>query len=168
MDCSHAASAQKPCFQPTTDTFIQILDTHPKDGGLHWVTVATFENPVSGAVRLYDSGLALGVSTSIEMSVCNMLHSQDSSISIKLMNNDIHPNTDDYGVYAIAFAVSLAFCKEPEYLNYDNSKMRSHQVLLKCLHNGVRKRDSSPTGQFTDTHFEDSSPTELKTVHRQN
>ena len=27
-------------------------------------------------------------------------------------------------------------------------------------------RDSSPTGQFTDTHFEDSSPTELKTVHR--
>ena len=29
-------------------------------------------------------------------------------------------------------------------------------------------RDSSPTGQFTDTHFEDSSPTELKTVHRQN
>ena len=31
-----------------------------------------------------------------------------------------------------------------------------------------RNRDSSPTGQFTDTHFEDSSPTELKTVHRQN
>ena len=29
-------------------------------------------------------------------------------------------------------------------------------------------RDSSPTRQFTDTHFEDSSPTELKTVHRQN
>ena len=29
-------------------------------------------------------------------------------------------------------------------------------------------RDSSPTGQFTDTHFEDSSPTDLKTVHRQN
>ena len=31
-----------------------------------------------------------------------------------------------------------------------------------------RNRDSSPTGQFTDTHFEDSSPTDLKTVHRQN
>ena len=29
-------------------------------------------------------------------------------------------------------------------------------------------RDSSPTRQFADTHFEDSSPTELKTVHRQN
>ena len=32
----------------------------------------------------------------------------------------------------------------------------------------IRNRDSSPTGQFTDTHFEDSSPTELKTVRRQN
>ena len=31
-----------------------------------------------------------------------------------------------------------------------------------------RNRDSSLTGQFTNTHFEDSSPTELKTVHRQN
>ena len=30
-----------------------------------------------------------------------------------------------------------------------------------------RNRDSSPTRQFADTHFEDSSPTELKTVHRQ-
>ena len=41
----------------------------PKGGGLQWVPVATYENPVSGAVRLYDSVLALGVSTSIEMSV---------------------------------------------------------------------------------------------------
>ena len=32
----------------------------------------------------------------------------------------------------------------------------------------LRNRDSSPTRQFTDTHFEDSSPTELKTVHQQN
>ena len=28
------------------------------------------------------------------------------------------------------------------------------------------EQDSSPTRQFTDTVFEDSSPTELKTVHR--
>ena len=36
--------AEKPCFRPTTDTFIQILNTHPMDGGLHWVTVATYES----------------------------------------------------------------------------------------------------------------------------
>ena len=127
--------AQKPCFRPTTDTFIQILNTHPKGGGLHWVTVLTYENPVSGAVKLYDSSLALGVSTSIEMSVSNMLRSPESSISIKLMNSDIQPNTNDCGVYAIAFAVSLAFGKEPAYLHFENSKMRSH--LLNCLQSGV-------------------------------
>ena len=31
---------------------------------------------------------------------------------------------------------------------------------------GHREQDSSPTRQFTDTFFEDSSPTDLKTVHR--
>ena len=47
----------------------------------------------------------------------------------------------------------------------------SSQALCHCAPYGaVTKwnRDRSPTGQFTDTHFEDSSPTELKTVHRQN
>ena len=64
-----------------------------------------------------------------------MGRSPDSSISFKLMNNAVQPNTNDCGAYAIAFAVSLALCKEPAYLHYDNSKMRPH--LLKCLHNGV-------------------------------
>ena len=30
---------------------------------------------------------------------------------------------------------------------------------------GGGEQDSSPTRQFTDTDFEDSSPTDLKTVH---
>ena len=42
----------------------------------------------------------------------------------------------------------------------------SHKTLTSV--DFERNRDSSPTGQFTDTHFEDSSPTDLKTVHRQN
>ena len=113
-----------------------IIKHTSKGGGLHWVTVSTYENPVSGTVKLYDSSLALGVSTSIEMSVSNMLRSPESSISIKLMNSDIQPNTNDCGVYAIAFAVSLAFGKEPAYLHFENSKMRSH--LLNCLQSGVQ------------------------------
>ena len=32
----------------------------------------------------------------------------------------------------------------------------------------IGNQDSSPTGQFTDTHFEDSSPTEFKTVGHPN
>ena len=60
--------AKKPCFRPTTGTFIQILNTDPKNEGPHLITVTTYENPVSGAVRIYDSGSAMGVSTSIEKS----------------------------------------------------------------------------------------------------
>ena len=122
--------AQKPCFRPTTDTFIQILNTHPKGGGLHWVTVSTYENPVSGAVKLYDSSLALGVSTSIEKSVSNMLRSPESSISIKLMNSDIQPNINDCGVYAIAFAVSLAFGKSLLPFPFDLRTSRNFHGLL--------------------------------------
>ena len=59
-----------------------------------------------------------------------MLRSPESSISIKLMNNDVQPNTNDCGVYAIAFAVSMALSKKPAC-----SKMRPHP--LKCLYKGV-------------------------------
>ena len=58
-----------------------------------------------------------------------MLRSPESSISIKLMNSDIQPNTNDCGVYAMAFG------EEPAYLHFENSKMRPH--LLNCLHSGV-------------------------------
>ena len=82
--------AQKPCFRPTTDTFIQILNTHPKGGGLHWVTVSTYENPVSGAVKLYDSSLALGVSTSIEMSVFKDFKMSRMQIKVTEVNAMTH------------------------------------------------------------------------------
>ena len=47
-------------------------------------------------------------------------------------------------------------------------KVAHEKLLLKLHHYGIRggEQDSSPTRQFTDTVFEDSSPTEMKTVHR--
>ena len=43
------------------------------------------------------------------------------------------------------------------------------QYTIMAMIEGLRvESNSSLTGQFTDTHFEDSSPTELKTVHQQN
>ena len=42
-----------------------------------------------------------------------MLPSPYSSSSIELMNNDVQPNTNDCSAYARAFAVFLAFGKEP-------------------------------------------------------
>ena len=45
-------------------------------------------------------------------------------------------------------------------------KMNLVQVITVVWRCAGREQDSSPTRQFTDTDFEDSSPTDLKTVHR--
>ena len=65
-------AASRACY---TCSSLPQMDCTQKGGGLHWVTVATYENLVSGAVSLYDGGPALGVSIRIEMSVCKMLRS---------------------------------------------------------------------------------------------
>ena len=54
------------------------------------------------------------------------------------------------------FFFFLFFLRESAMLLYGNAKGQLE-----------RNRDSSPTRQLTDMHFEDRSPTELKTVHRQ-
>lgn len=51
------------------------------------------------------------------------------------MINDVQPNTNDSGVYTIAFAVSLAFGREASDLLYENSKMRTQ--LLNCINSSV-------------------------------
>ena len=65
--------------------------------------------------------------------ICFVLLTVQSALN--LMNNGVQPNTNDSGVYAIAFAVSLAFGKESAHLYYDNSKMRTH--LLNCIESGI-------------------------------
>ena len=67
------------------------------------------------------------------------------------------------GVYAIAFAVSLAFCKKPAYLHYDNSIMRSH--LLKCLHK-ISKQARKKLGPILFLVFINDLPEHIKSKVR--
>ena len=48
----------------------------------------------------------------------------------------------------------------------DHCRIRQQTAVELCNHCREREQDSSPTRQFTDTDFEDISPTELKTIHR--
>ena len=82
---------------------------------------------------MYDSGYNQRVPTGIERSVANILCTPEDTIYVRIMNNDVQPNSSDCGLYAIAFAVSLAYGKDPVYIQYDNKLMRSH--LLKCIKN---------------------------------
>ena len=75
-----------------------------------------------------------------------------------------------------------------KFLNFQNfdavftGKKKKNVVVTLCLSHNAHSyipchiagasvscgfRDSSPTRQFTDTYFGDSSPTKLETVHRQ-
>ena len=119
--------------KPVSDYFIQIVNTHPNDGGQHWITLATSGNPLSSAVKIYDSGLTCRVSSSVEKSVANILKTVDPNITCRLMNNDLQPNSNDCGLYAIAFSVSIANGNDPVNLSFDNSRMRKH--LLTCIQN---------------------------------
>ena len=46
--------AAKPEFQPVSGRFVQLINTHPNDNGLHWLCFSNF-NCGDGIVNLYDT-----------------------------------------------------------------------------------------------------------------
>ena len=84
------------------------------------------------------------------------------------------PQTEEiYNITTLLLILSSYVKEEVLYLCIHNRRVsvtlwfeNKHKLSQKLA--SPWNRDSSPTGQFTDTHFEDSSPTKLKTVHRQN
>ena len=122
--------AETPCFRPVADNFAQIVNTHPKTGGLHWITITTVNADICSAnVNLYDSGLSYRVSSSVEMSIANILHSPSPTIKVHYMNSDVQKNGNDCGVYATANAVEICNGGRPENVEYIIEQMRSHLRL---------------------------------------
>ena len=46
--------AEKPCFSVVRVDMVQILNTHPQSGGMHWLTISTVGCP-KDTVNIYDS-----------------------------------------------------------------------------------------------------------------
>ena len=46
--------AEKPCFSVVRGDMVQILNTHPQSGGMHWLTISTVRCP-KDTVNVYDS-----------------------------------------------------------------------------------------------------------------
>ena len=64
--------AAKPEFQPVSGRFVQIINIHPKDGGLHWICFSNF-NCDDGIVNLYDSSGEIYISTVTERAVAKII-----------------------------------------------------------------------------------------------
>ena len=130
--------AEKPCFRPVTDYFVQIVNTHPRTGGQHWVTISTYTDPTSPAVKLYDSFPSSRLASSVEDSIASVLHSPHESLYVYFMNADIQINGNDCGLYAIANATEICHGFDPVNVSFDQTRLRSH--LRRCLETGVLSR----------------------------
>ena len=124
--------AAKPEFQPVSGSFVQLVNTHPNDGGLHWICFSNF-NCTDGVVSLYDSAGGTYISSATEMAIANIMCSPLPKILVRHLKCSLQTNANDCGVYAIANMVSILNGIDPSGITYTVSKMRDH--LMKGLEN---------------------------------
>ncbi|XP_068714108.1 uncharacterized protein [Montipora foliosa] len=111
-------------FDVVSGEFIQILHT----GSDHWVCVSSI-GCLPGKVHLYDSLFHDVISQEIEDQTNDLLGG--NLIELQFVPVQQQTNNSDCGVFASAFAVSLALGTNPKHVTFDTSKMRPH--LAVCL-----------------------------------
>ena len=124
--------AAKPEFQPVSARFVQIINTHPNDGGLHWICFSNF-NSDDGIVNLYDSSGEIYMSTATEKAVAKIMCTPLPKIFVRHMKCSKQTNGNDCGVYAIANMVSILHGVDPSSISFNVAAMRRH--LLQGLEN---------------------------------
>ena len=121
-------------FDVVGGEFIQILHS----GGNHWVCVSSI-GCSKGYVNLYDSLFHDVVCNDIEDQVRSLLGDEFRKLTVVPVQQQL--NGSDCGVFAIAYATSLAFMHDPKTIQYDIPKMRPH--LLNCVKSS--KMEQFPT-----------------------
>ena len=110
--------------------FIQVLHSN-KD---HWLTISTIDcYPV---VKVYDS-MNTAIPLSTKQQICSIFMPTERLISLEFVAVDRQNNSNDCGVFALAFATALCAGEDPQYLHFntEGTSMRDH--LLQCLENGA-------------------------------
>ena len=89
----------------------------------HW---ACLSNKLSsdGSVDLYDSIPSIG--SSVIKQVCAILKSQESKVSINIVNVQMQAGGSDCGLFAVAMATDLCRGVDPYNLHYHQEQMRPH------------------------------------------
>lgn len=104
--------------------FVQILHT----GSNHWVCISNI-GCLPGKVHLYGSLFHDVISQEIEDQTNDLLGGD--LVSLEFVPVQQQTNDSDCGVFAIAFAVSLALGTDPMHVTFDVQRMRLH--LAACL-----------------------------------
>ena len=116
-------------FAAEKQSFIQILFQGNLNSG-HWLTVSSTHCKDS-EINVYDSLNTGTVSSDVRRQICSLMKSEADSITINVQNMDKQTGGRDCGIFAIAYAVSLALGKNPAQYIYFQRQLRSH--LLTCL-----------------------------------
>ena len=112
-------------------TYIQILHT----GEMHWICVASKAPRLkNNFVEVYDSLNSGKISPVVKSQIAKFCFSSDPEIRVEIKKVQQQNNGVDCGVFAIAFAVSLAFKEDPTLIVYNIGEMRNH--LVDCIENG--------------------------------
>ena len=115
----------------TYKKYVQILYTDR----LHWVCTANLDKSRSdnSSSLLYDSMNSGRVVRQVAEQIASFSNCRNPELQIQIQGVQQQNNSIDCGLFAAAFATSLAFGQDPSKVQYDAAKLRSH--LLKCLKN---------------------------------
>ena len=112
-------------FSICTEEFIQILNT----GHGHWVTVSTI-GCANGEILVYDS-MPPAIMAKVRNQIACLLFTSENAINVKYIDVQMQDGSADCGVFAVAFAATLASGGRPGAFSYCQARMRHH--LLSCL-----------------------------------
>lgn len=118
---------QSMSFEIQQGEFIQVLH----DGHGHWLVVSGhIGEDGSQEIHVYDS-MYPTVGTYTKKQIASIISSNEKEIKLKMINVQKQLGGCDCGLFAIAFATTLATGNQPEQCFFDQAAMRRH--LYECL-----------------------------------
>ena len=116
-------------FSVFRDQFIQVLHT----GSAHWICTSNMNCP-KNTISYYDSLCTGRPALAIKQQIAQFMHSSDPNITINIIPvQQQKSRTNNCGLFALAYATSLAFGEDPASILYDEQSLRKH--LLGCIDN---------------------------------
>lgn len=112
-------------FEAMEEEFVQVLHS----GGNHWLLITTMGCP-PGIVKIYDS-MVNKLPFQTKEQICALLVTKEPQIEVLHIDVQQQKNSNDCGLFALAFATALCSGQEPRELHFDAGAMREH--LLQCI-----------------------------------
>ena len=119
-------------FQIERENVIQILNVSDS----HWIMIANV-GCVSGEVHAYDSMGHTDIPQEVKQQIAAMILTPTNKITLIFESVQRQHDSNNCGVFVIAFATSICFSANPSNVLYDQTCLQSY--LTKCLESGMMK-----------------------------